>query len=671
MFSLSKRFAYSMFRAIFYKMMQKIRTTKNRTDATPSVLVLVLLFVIIYYCGYRIRRGYKTDFDLEYGDMRGSWDLNDTLDFGESDEKYVVFDGVCKIPRINPFTAPIAHERPPDANCATGLQRAKPLVSKRLDNITDRYYLHINEQWKPFYLRESAELTCCFTEIKNAQASVDKPNGTPCYIFKQDFFISLDMIGIIVKCMQRGDKKIIFMDAFSFMHKRNFSKTSRDEKKIGVLLLGLDSLSQINLRRRMPNTYRYLKENKNQWHELLGFNKLGYDAFPNLMALLTGHNLQTLEIIYGCKQGGILDKCPFLWRQVSAMSMPTAYAEDCVRGHNTATLRFQGSPTDYYLVPFMQTIEQLMQTDAHFIRPQYCVGPRLQASYVWNYAVEFAQSFAGHGGLGLFWLNSVSEHHVIPKMIDDEFTKYLELLQTSEILENYVVILLSANGMMHGRLSKLESGFYEERLPFLFISLPQAWRSTHLALFQAIQLNRNRLVSPLDLYQTIQHVLALGAGEKPHLMALTDCPNCQSCLRPIMGNRSCNDAGIDWFWCSCEPFIAKVANSHATSLIMRALLTHLNDLLKQARLLNRKCGVLSVRTIYGIYNDQEDSDYYYVKFKASLKNAEFELALWYSEDEQKILLDESKLNRLDHEAIGCVASQNRLLSKLCVCLHNE
>lgn len=61
----------------------------------------------------------------------------------------------------------LAHDHAPDVICATKIQRTKPLVSKRLDNTTGRYYLHINEQWKPLYLQESAELTCCLRQTKN------------------------------------------------------------------------------------------------------------------------------------------------------------------------------------------------------------------------------------------------------------------------------------------------------------------------------------------------------------------------------------------------------------------------------------------------------------------------------------------------------------------------
>ncbi|XP_018787056.1 PREDICTED: uncharacterized protein LOC108967869 [Bactrocera latifrons] len=644
-------------------MTHTIRATKARTDLTPSVLVLILLFVIVYYCGYCMRTGYKSDF--EHTDKRESLDLSLMMDFGETDEHFVVYDSVCKIPRISPYSPDPATLQAPDVICGTKLQCTKPLVSKRFDNTSNRYYLHINEEWKDLYLREeSAGLTCCFREIKN-EASDEKLIGTPCFIFQQDFFVSLDVIGAIVNCMQRGTKKIVFMDAFSFIHKRNFSGEWRNDSKIGVLLFGLDSLSQINFRRRMPKSYKYLKDNNHRWHEFLGFNKLGYDAFPNLMALLTGRQLQQQETAYACKRGGMLDDCPFLWQQVSNMGMPTAYAADS-RDDNTETLRFQHSPTDYYLQPYMRAVERRLRTDTFYITPQYCLGPRLAGSYVLDYAADFAQTFAGVGGLGIFWVHSFSEQHVIPQMIDYALAKYLRLLKSTKILQNYVVILLSANGMLRSRLNNLDSGFYEERLPLLYISLPNAWKSSHTALFQALELNRNRLVSPLDLHETIQHALALGAGTTE--LHCTDCASCQSVLRPIKANRSCSDAGIDWLWCSCEPFVAKWCNSYASSLLLKALLRHMNDLLQQAGLLNGICGILSAHTLYGVYNSQEESDYYYVKFKTSLKNAEFEAALWYNKTAQKVLLDERKLNRLDHKDTDCVEQHSELLRKLCVCL---
>lgn len=106
MFSFRKKFVYNLFRRIFHRMIHPIRATKTRSDLTPSILVLILFFVIIYYCGYRIHTEYKAD--VVYSDMRELWDLNATLDFGESDENFVVYDRACKIPRVNPFSPDVS-----------------------------------------------------------------------------------------------------------------------------------------------------------------------------------------------------------------------------------------------------------------------------------------------------------------------------------------------------------------------------------------------------------------------------------------------------------------------------------------------------------------------------------------------------------------------------------
>ncbi|XP_017464408.1 PREDICTED: uncharacterized protein LOC108357850, partial [Rhagoletis zephyria] len=278
------------------------------------------------------------------------------------------------------------------------------------------------------------------------------------------------------------------------------------------------------------------------------------------------------------------------------MGMPTAFAEDRTDLLTLTTER--QPPTDYYLRPFMLAIERQLRINASFLMPKYCLGPRFSANYVLDYALEFAERFSGHGGLGLFWVKSFRDHFMEPTIFDQEFSNYLELLQNTQILENYVVIILSGNGMLRGRLNKLKSGFYEERLPLLYISLPTAWKEEqHPDLVQTLQTNRNRLISPLDLHQTVKHVLALGAGVPPRYAHAADCPSCQSILKPIAANRSCSDAGIDWLWCSCEPFIAKWCNSYETSLIMNSLLSHMNRLLWNAGLLNGTCHFLSVHTL--------------------------------------------------------------------------
>lgn len=44
------------------------------------------------------------------------------------------------------------------------------------------------------------------------------------------------------------------------------------EKPPSVLMIGIDSISRVNLIRAMPKTARYLYEN--EWFEMSGFNKV-------------------------------------------------------------------------------------------------------------------------------------------------------------------------------------------------------------------------------------------------------------------------------------------------------------------------------------------------------------------------------------------------------------
>ncbi|XP_053957444.1 uncharacterized protein LOC128862762 [Anastrepha ludens] len=642
--------------------MRNIRaTTRNKSNPTSSVTVIILLFVIIYYCGFRIHSLFKTNMD--YSDGLSMLDQNETDDL-KKPLKFVVRDAVCKIPRIYAFAPEIDEIHTPLVSCATELQRTKPLVSKMLDHVTDHYYLHINKQWKSLYLQGRAGIDCCFRDIHregDGESADAKSKVSPCYIFRQDFVVPLDVNGVIVNCRSRDSNKLIFVDAFFFIHKRNPNTKYEKSKRIGVLMLGLDSMSQINLRRRMPRTHNYL-ENHNEWHEMLGYNKLDYDTFPNLMALLTGRSLRQHQ--------GALHTYPFLWDQAKAMFMPTAFAADRTNVHvlTAETTEFTNPPTNYYLRPFMLAIENWLRMNDSFPAPKYCLGPRFAANYVLDYALEFAQSFAGHGGLGLFWVNSFRDYYMEPTMFDDAFFKYLALLKSKGVLKNYVVMLLSTNGMLRGRLNKLRSGFYEERLPFLYISLPNAWKRKHPELANALQANRNRLISPFDLHQTIKHSLALGTSVQPQFDDVADCAKCQSILKPIATNRSCSDAGIDWMWCSCEPFVTECYN---TNFLMNSLLSHMNGLLSMAGLLNDTCHYISLRTLYGIYNSQRDNNYYYVKFSTSVANAEFEVALWYNSDKLTVSLDRNKVNRLDSNAVGCVRQKDELLMKFCVCVQKK
>lgn len=106
----------------------------------------------------------------------------------------------------------------------------------------------------------------------------------------------------------------------------NENATDREKKKLSVLLIGLDNVSRLNFYRNLPKTVSYL--DKKGWLLMKGYNKMGENTFPNLMALLTGQREK--EAVKNCKPTipyG-LDNCPMMWYNFRNAGYVTAYAED-------------------------------------------------------------------------------------------------------------------------------------------------------------------------------------------------------------------------------------------------------------------------------------------------------------------------------------------------------
>lgn len=132
-------------------------------------------------------------------------------------------------------------------------------------------------------------------------------------------------------------------------------------RKLSVLILGIDSVSRLNFYRTMPKTEKYLRETG--WIGLKGYNKIGDNTFPNLMAILTGQSSQ--QAYSRCKPTVAykLDHCPFLWHNFRNAGYVTAYGEDetMLNTFNYLKVGFVEPPTDYYLRPYMLASERLLK----------------------------------------------------------------------------------------------------------------------------------------------------------------------------------------------------------------------------------------------------------------------------------------------------------------------
>lgn len=80
--------------------------------------------------------------------------------------------------------------------------------------------------------------------------------------------------------------------------------------------------------------------------------------------------------------------------------------------------------------------------------------------------------------------------------------------------KNTVIIVLSDHGIRFGKLRNTKSGFYEERLPFLRVYIPDqmgpGWNPSRLR--KVLKDNEHRLTSHFDLHATLMH-LANGTSQ--------------------------------------------------------------------------------------------------------------------------------------------------------------
>lgn len=152
-----------------------------------------------------------------------------------------------------------------------------------------------------------------FADVKN-ELSLAKPTN-----------ISLNTEFIRVLCHKKkksGKKsKTIFKDFFAFVPlKRDVERRCEEIEKnrssdgVNVMIIALDALSRLNFRRQMILSAQYLKKQLGAV-EMLGYNKVGDNTFPNFVPAFSGLSVEELKKTCWSKENSFFDKCSFVWQE--------------------------------------------------------------------------------------------------------------------------------------------------------------------------------------------------------------------------------------------------------------------------------------------------------------------------------------------------------------------
>lgn len=522
---------------------------------------------------------------------------------------YLVNSPSCKIPDLNPFhlsTSRFVRRKP-----HTEFYSQPPLTEIVYNPKTEQSYLEIKREAVEFYTKHDT-VFCCLSAIHQTHFELKLSNCD--YFSNKTWILSDKFQQLIVSCYD-PERVLVYenLHATVVRAKRKKRKPKSKKKRLNVLIIGLDSMSRLNLYRTMPRTVTHL--HTHGWTELRGYTKVGDNTLPNVMALLTG--IPPDRLISTHRR--FFDGYPYVWKEFAAAGYVTANVEDqpTLGTFNCHLKGFVRKPTDYYPLSFFKVAESYR----YFREKHSYLGFKTASDHLFGYLRDFAQTHSKDPFFGFFWVNDFSHNNLNqPSSEDAQVLKTLQSLEELSTLNTTMVLFLSDHGLRVGDFRRTKIGWYEDRLPFLFVSIPEWYKSEHDQEYTNLLNNADKLISPFDVYKTLSHVLHGDDVKEP-----IGCETCYSLLTEVPSDRTCADAGISPHWCACHDLEELPVSRATTKYWAELVVAAINKKIEQDRELELGyiCASLSVREVL-YFRKKVNSTEYVVGVQTQPGGAHFE-----------------------------------------------
>lgn len=523
---------------------------------------------------------------------------------------FLVNTNGCRIADLDPFDVSVRRFVYSEKPIVCDKEHGVPLVESNLTS------LYITEEALAAYNLTYDQFSCCYTpfwrlEVNGSKFNVDVDTrsqfGHSCINFQESVNVEHHEF-VKVQCFMRNVS--IYKDFHAFtplkqeVEERCNASSPGEQQSVSVLIVGVDAVSRLNLHRTMPKTIRYLKEVLNAV-EMLGYNKVADNTFPNLVPVLAGLSEQQLRKTCWPTYRTVFDNCPLIWRNYSKAGYRTAFAEDASWMGTFAYTKygFHKQPTDYYTRVFNKLAEDEIGHEQRS-NAKLCTGPRISLDVLLAYAYKYAVAMVDRLSFGFFWGASISHDYLnLPRYADNKHVVFFRQLVEAGVFNNTVLVFMSDHGIRWGGIRATYQGYQEERLPFLFLSFPDWFRKKYPTAIGNLRKNVRRLTTPFDLHETLQDLLDLNRSVEQNVLRersneLTDSdsmPRGISLFLPVPGKRTCRDAGIDNHWCTCHQSVNVPVNSTDVKVAVDFLVEHINSLLK----MHPQCASLRLYEIIG------------------------------------------------------------------------
>lgn len=383
------------------------------------------------------------------------------------------------------------------------------------------------------------------------------------------------------------------------------SAKHKTDRKMNVMVIGLDSLSRLNFHRRMNESAEVLLNELNAV-EFFGFNKVADNTYPNLIPTLTG--LDENELVTACipTKNHTFDLCHFIWNEFKNKNYSTTYVEDMASLGLFQYLRrgFKKQPTDYSLRPIMIEMEHNIAKHKS-VNTHLCMGSRRTFDVLLEYVkkfIAFMTTQPNQAHFSFFWTTSYTHDYLnFPLLIDADFAQFLKLLRVSGALDNTFLVLMSDHGIRWGSYRSTYQGMMEERQPFLYFIPPKSFPDNYPEAMRNLLRNRRKLTTHFDLYETLRDLTSLETlkSHAIHLRAkelaeTEPMPRGISLFLPISGTRTCYNAAITSHYCTCHEQVELSTTDTRVGSVARFIVNQLNAEIK----INPECHRLHLNSIF-------------------------------------------------------------------------
>lgn len=428
---------------------------------------------------------------------------------------------------------------------------------------SNRTHIWVEDENKEHYnITSDSNFVCCYRSfyrplyIQDITAMYidDRVSYSMCKRFSNIIEVADDFVK--VECTV--DEVKVYEQYFVFTLKKELpNEIPLNKTAYNVIVMGIDAVSRLNFYRTMPKTLSFLKENGAI--ELLGYNKVGDNTFPNLVPMLMGLSEQKLNTTCTPNQRSSFDNCPFIWEYFKQAGYNTAFGEDSASlgTFNYEQAGFIGVPTDYYLHTFIHEAERNVGVNQDF-NSLLCMNEKYFYAVLLDYIKSLSLTLKSNKLFGFFWEVTMSHDYLnYPMVMDSDYANFFKSLHASGYLNDTIVFLVSDHGIRWGEIRSTNQGRLEERLPFVYILTPSQFREKYHRAYRNLKMNRHRLTTPYDLHATLFDLINLEQIENRMIGIRSNQSNNYknkgiSLFLPIPVNRTCASAYIDDHWCSCH-----------------------------------------------------------------------------------------------------------------------